>query len=87
VRLLQIHPDHQDEMLKSLYLSEHRFSGGAQRERWLVDLESVAARLKAEQPFDYDVSIRLNKAPATPRPAGIFARSVVFGVVAGVARL
>jgi len=43
-----------DEKRKSYYLSEYRFSDAEHMQRWLEDLEAIAARLKKSEPFAYD---------------------------------
>jgi hypothetical protein len=45
-----------EQQIKSLYLSEYRYSDGEQMEKWLDELESIAAQLQRSQSFDYDPS-------------------------------
>lgn len=47
-------PATEEEKMKSIYLSEYRYSDGDQMEKWLEELESVARRLQRSEPFDYD---------------------------------
>lgn len=42
------------DLARSFYLSEFRFSGPIEVERWLVELDLVAARLRRGEPYEYD---------------------------------
>jgi hypothetical protein len=48
-------PIKEEEKMKSLYLSEYRFSDGDRMEKWLEELESVTPRLQRSEPLDYDL--------------------------------